>query len=698
MVGEEDGVTRVGASRFVGFSAALLPLLLTASLLPASPVRASTTSEMYRTKAVFPIAERDYPQAMTLLNKAVSADSEDAQAWYYRGLVNSRMGEYDTAVRDLEAATALGFHHPDLFFEQGYAYFHLQQYVEAATAFEQSQTVRPAHQRSSYYLGLSRFRLKAYEQAVPPLQRVAGEQGDIGMAAQYLLAESYYHLGRKVEAREQLQKLLAREGSSRFFSYALFPFSSLWSGTESELARSRASFDLAVKDFTPALSLLQQSVELDPQDNHSRYYRGVLLARSGDYGAAIGDLEQAAQAAFPHPELHQELGMAYYGHGDYAKAVPALEQAMEAGTNRAASGYYLAASHYQLKQYPQALEVLEKTPREDAALAAASDYLQAETLYRMKRSDEARKLLKRMLAGQPGPEYSAKANALLRKVEQQARREKTFQLELSAGFLRDSNVGLYADDIALPIGLDDRADNRWQLTLDGKWKPDFVEGAPLTLGYRFFQSLHQQLEQYDLRHHALSADWRQERETFAWGVNYQYIRASLDNVDYVVTHQLMPNAIIYHGQKRASVIKFAWRYDAYDYPGLGGYDGNRYQADYRHYWAPTDSRYHYVGALLRREDADDASLAFNAAGFEAGLLTSWQRIRLSADLQYQRKRYPDAPQSRDDDYYKVDLTMTYPLTSQILMDVNASRIENRTDATVFDYSRTLYGMTLRWQL
>jgi predicted Zn-dependent protease len=696
--GENAGLTKVGTSRYTTFSAVLLPFVFSASLLSMPQARASSTSEMYRTKAVFPIAEQDYAQAMALLDKAVAADDQDAQAWYYRGLVNSRTGEYDTAVRDMEAASALGFRHPDLFYELGYAYFHLQQYREASGAFEQSLVARPAHQRSSYYLGLSRFRLGLYEQALPQLQQVAETEGDISMAAQYLQAEANYHLGRKTEAREQLQQLLTREGSSRFFSYQLFPFSSLWSGTEAELVRSRASFDLAVKDFTPALSLLQRSVELDPQDTHSRYYRGVLLARTGDYGRAVTDLEQAAQADFPHPELQQELGMAYYGKGEYDKAIAPLQRALEAGTNPAASGYYLAASYYQLKQYPEALEVLEKTPRGDSRLDEASDYLKAETLYRMKRSEEARRLLKGMLAGQPSPEYKAKASALLTKVEQQARREKAFQLELSAGFLRDSNVGLYADDVALPSTLDDRADNRWQLTLDGKWKPAFIEGTPLTLGYRFFQSLHQQLDQFNLQHHDLSADWRQEQETFAWGINYQYILASLDNTDYVTTHQLMPNVMFYHGQKRVSVIKFAWRNDRYDYPGLAGYDGNRYQVDYRHYWAPASSRYHYLGALFRREDADDASQAFNAAGLEAGLLTSWQRIRLTADLQYQRKHYPDAPQSRDDDYYKVDLTMTYPLTSQINMDVSASRIENRTDATAYDYSRTLYGMTLRWQL
>lgn len=688
----------VQLSRAAVYAAIFVPLCISVSLLPVTPVEASTTSEMYRTKAVFPIAERDYAAAMQLLNRAVEADDKDAQAWYYRGVVHSRIRDYDMAVRDTEAASALGFSHPDLYEELGYAYFRLQQYREAASAFEQALAERPAQQRSEYYLGLSRFRLAQYEQAVPLLQQVAQAQDDMGMAAQFLLAEAYYHLKRSQQAHEQLKALFARDGSSRFFSYRLFPYSSIWSGTDAELARSRANFDVAAKDFSPALALLQQSLDSDPQDAHSRYYHGLLLSRSGKYREAIADFKQAEQTGFPHPELQQELGVAYYGKGDYSKAIKPLKQARNSGRNPAASGYYLAASYYQLKQYPDALRVLENTPRTDASLNEATDYLQAETLYRMKRSDEARRMLQRLLAGNPGPEYAEKAQSLLAKVEREPAREGRFQLELSAGFLRDSNVGLYPNDAVLPSTIDDRADNRWQLSVDGKWKPVLAEGTPLTLGYRFFQSLHQRLDQYNLRHHDVSVDWHKELKDFAWGVNYQYILASLDNERYVTTQQVMPNLMLHHGQQRLSLLKFTWRNDQYDYPGLDAYDGNRYEAQYRHYWTPADMRYQYLGALYRRENTEDTSLAFNGMGVEAGMLSSWQDIRFTADLRYLRKQYPDAPSSRDDDYYKLDLTMTYPLTHGIYMDVSASHIENQTDVPVFDYSRTLYGMTLRWKL
>jgi tetratricopeptide (TPR) repeat protein len=437
---DEEGTKKIDTRRLALSTVVMFPLLLSAALMPCATAHASTISEMYRTRAVIPLSERDYPQAMELLDLAVAADAEDAQAWYYRGLVNSRRGHYSDAARDLEAASALGFAYPELFFELGYVYFRLQRYPEA------------------------------------------------------------------------------------------------------------------------------------------------------------------------------------------------------------------------------------------------------------------RKSLRRALAAKPAAESVANVRALLARVEQQARRERAFQLELSAGIMRDSNVGLHPDDTFLPGGLEQRGDNRWQVALDGKWKPEVFEGAPLTLGYRFFQSLHQQLDQFDLRHHALIADWRQKRDAYIWGVNYQYSQASLDNDDYVKSHRLLPSLMLYHGRERASLLKFTWRHDRYEAPRLDAFDGNRYQADYRHYWVPTDNRYHYLGALLNRKDADDASLAFSASGVTAGLLSHWQNIRVTADLQYQRKHYPDSPLDRDDDYYKADLIMRYPLTPHLLMDVSANRIRNRSDAALFDYSRTLYGVTLRWQL
>jgi tetratricopeptide (TPR) repeat protein len=642
---------------------------------------------MYRTKAVIPIAEQDYGRAESLLKRAVEADEEDAQAWYYLGLVESRTGRYAAALKYLARAEALGFTHPDLFFQSGYAHLRLQQYPQASAFFAKAKTARPSHQPGNYYLGLSRLRQGVYEQAMPALQQAAAFAGDSGMAARYLLAEIDYRLGRKAEARAQLLRLLAQEDGSRFFSHQLFPLA---------LLSPKRDPDIAVTDFIPALAMLEEALALDARDNRSRYHRGVLLSRSGDYRGAVAELEQAVQADYSHPDLLLELGIAYYRQGEDGKAIARLTRAESEASRTAASGYYLAAAHYRLEQYAQALSVLEATPTETPLSAQANDYLRAETLHRMQRNDEAGRVLQQMLAAQPGAAYSEKATVLLDKVK--GRRDKTYQLEVSAGFLRDTNVGLYADDVVLPAGLEERADNRWQLALDGKWQPVIANETPLTFGYRFFQSLHQQLDRYDLRHHALSADWRRQYERLAWGVNFQYSVASLDDEDYVTSYQLLPNLLLQHGRKRASVMTFTWHNDTYDYPELSGYDGSRYQADYRHYWVPADSRYHYLGALLRKEDTDDVTNAYRAAGVQAGLMTHWQRIRIAADLQYQRKQYHDAVVSRDADYYKIDLNLSYPISSRISMDVSAGRIENRSDAVAFDYSRTLYGLTMRWQL
>jgi tetratricopeptide (TPR) repeat protein len=409
----------------------------------------------------------------------------------------------------------------------------------------------------------------------------------------------------------------------------LLAATSAHASTTSEMYRTRAVFPLAERDYPQALELLDQAVAADAQDAQARYYRGVVHSRLGAYAEAAADLEAAAGLGFAHPDLSYELGYVYF---------------------------------------------------------------------RLQRFAEARKFLRQVLAAAPGTEHADRASALLARIASQARREREFSLELGAGFTHDSNVGLYADDIPLPFGVDQRGDNRWQLSLDGRWKPSSIEGAPLTLGYRFFQSLHQELDQFNLRHHALSADWRQQREALRWGVNYQYSQASLDGDAYVKTHQLLPSLMLDHGEKRASLIKFTWRRDSYEPFGLDAYDGNRYQADYRHYWLMSGNRYAYLGALLRREVTDEASLTFNARGLTAGMLTHWQKIRFAADLQYQRKAYPDALLSRDDDYYKADLSMSYPLAPDLQLDVSASRIRNRTDAVLFDYSRTLYGMNLRWQL
>ena len=61
------------------------------------PAYASTTSEMHRTKAISALGDGQLELARNELERAVLADEGDLHARFYRGIVYSRMGDYEKA-------------------------------------------------------------------------------------------------------------------------------------------------------------------------------------------------------------------------------------------------------------------------------------------------------------------------------------------------------------------------------------------------------------------------------------------------------------------------------------------------------------------------------------------------------------------------------------------------------------------------
>ena len=672
---------------------ALLSLFLSAT----SPVIASTSVEILRTKAQLAYSSQQYSEALSLLEVALQKDSRDLLSLYYRGLTHARLREYEPALADLKQVMGAGADYPSLPYELGMVAFHKEDYVQAVSALERALNAQPQRRVVAYYLGVSHYRLGEYEAALRPLRQSALQGGDMQVASLYLQAEALYHLGRREVGRAVLKGLMGVEKSSRLFDHHLYPFSSLWRSSEAEEARYRALFSAAGMDMETAGHLFDESVAADPEDAHARYYRGVLASRQGDFATARDDLRRAEEGGIIHRELHHEVGYVAYRQGDYAAAVKQLRQGLneEPGHNR--SRYYIGRSLQRQGSYEAALAELKQVS-DEGELGVAADYARADILATLHRYDEARDILQQILSDHGQSPYAERARRLNEKLA--ARRGIFTELEaqFSAGMVHDSNVALYSDDLPLPTTLSDRADSRWQLGLQLKWMPLPTSSIPVSLGYHLFQSRHQTLSDYDLRSHALRADWKKELAQGEWGMGYRYVKASLDNYDYVDSHQLTPYLMVPHGEQRLSFAKLEWSNNRYSYPSMGGYDGNRFNLNYRHFWLQGDKRYLAAGADLGSERTEDENLNSIKYGLNGSAQWDWQKILASLNLQYLKREFPDALIDRSDSVVKAGLRLRYPVTQRTEFETTVNYINNASSRSAYDYGRTVYGVTLKWKL
>ncbi|HYZ84431.1 MAG TPA: tetratricopeptide repeat protein [Bryobacteraceae bacterium] len=226
---------------------------------------------------------------------------------------------------------------------------------------------------ASFYLGLSRYRLKQIDEAIVALEIAAacpGASPQIGLA----LGQAYIEKGDHNRAAASLEKVLNREPSN---VDALRSLSSLYlrhelndkaipllerltatspSDVQSRadlgaaygglmnLQKAREQFDLALQskpDYLPALvglanvhirsgeteqglTLLNRAIAAGAQSYEPYFLRGVAHAKAERYKEAVADLAKAVSLGATDPEVYYHLSRVYRALGETAKSQEAL--------------------------------------------------------------------------------------------------------------------------------------------------------------------------------------------------------------------------------------------------------------------------------------------------------------------------------------------------------------------------------------
>lgn len=462
----------------------------------------------------------------------------------------------------------------------------------------------------------------------------------------------------------------------------------------SEVHRTKAISALAEGRLERAIEELDWALQADGSDLHARYYRGIVYSRLGDYERATRDLKAVMEADQPYQKLHFELGYAEFHLERLIPAKAELEVAIGQDADFAPAQYYLGVILYQLKEYESCLVPLARAASLDKEFDASASFMRGDALIYLGRGEEAKSLLNTAIESYPDSIYTDYSRQALRRLEQ----ERRWELELAAGGSFDTNVGLFADDRALPAGIEDEEDWRTQLALDGSYRLWQRADQTLTAGYRFFNSSHDKLSDYDLQNHTLIADYRQEMERLVWGVNLQYVGTLLGGEDYRGMGVFSPYLIWEHQQSRSSFFKLSLTDMRYQQEAQTQWDGKIYGGQYRHYWLRGDNRYLFAGLRIDKDAPKDEEYSYSGYGIEGGFQHRWHSLTLAAELLYQRRNYEGGAPSREDDYGKGGVKLSYPLREGLALESNLILIRNESSNSEYDYSRYVANLMLRWSL
>jgi tetratricopeptide (TPR) repeat protein len=263
----------------------------------------------------------NYPVAVELFQKVISADPKHKTAWIDLGRTYMVLRQTDKAVDAFKKQGELDPYDEYAFSSLGWAYTTERKYDEAATAFAKAIEINPLSQYAHAALGSMYQESHQYEKAVPELEKAVSLKPD-DAALQISLGDGYLNLGQDDKALAAFDR--ATEISAT---------PDVWNNIAYQLSLKRSHLDRAQQYAESAVTAIANSLRnlsLDQVSNRDLAMVSELDANWDTLGwvyFARGDLEKAQKyvnAAWvlgQHGEVGDHLAQIYERMGNKGEAI-----------------------------------------------------------------------------------------------------------------------------------------------------------------------------------------------------------------------------------------------------------------------------------------------------------------------------------------------------------------------------------------
>lgn len=345
--------------------------------------------------------------------------------------------------------------------------------------------------------------------------------------------------------------------------------------------------------------------------------------------------------------------------------------------------------------------------------------------YRLKKAQSE---FEQVQSEKPNSELAAQSQLYLDAIEQA--KQDRYRIYASTGYQYDSNVGLLNDllEVQQPDG-ENRADSRLVLQAGGSGVVWENESTYALAGYDFFQSLHAELDQYDVQDHRVWSELVHEAApwTFDLGLAWDYYL--LDQSSFVDQLAGIAAATFQEGDWGESKLfyqlrKQNFRLDPFDGTTLatgdkvGVRDALIHTVGLRQYWNLDGPQNRvYAGYAWESHDADEndpQAQAFAYQGNHGQVGLEWDLpagIEAAIEIEYRQDRY-DADSAefsldsqgngnnkrREDDELRGIVALRKRLNDRFSATISYIGSDNDSKDERFDYTRHIGSVSVEAEL
>jgi tetratricopeptide (TPR) repeat protein len=496
------------------------------------------------------------------------------------------------------------------------------------------------------------------------------------------------------------------------------------------------------KRYDEAVGLLNQALQIDPENVDAYYYLGLSNLAQGKREPAVEALEKARARSPEDLAVLTQLGVTYFTLEQYDKAEPLLTRVFSVAPRTDGVGYYVGFMRYRKKDYQGALRAFQTGATQDPDLQQLTRFYTGLTLAQLNLPERAAAEVEEALRLQPTSPLTGPAERLRDTLAASRAREKRFSAELRLGVFHDSNVPLepepsndpVAEQVRQAIGTRKSFGQLYAARFEYAW----LRKGPWesSVAYSFFQTVNNNIPKLNLQNHlgAVGVTYRDAFRGLPYqaGLSFTYDYLTLDNDEFLQRKTVILSASLVENERNVTTGLFRYQHKEFsndsNIPLAEVRDANNYLLGFIHRLRFGTDHYVQFGYQLDVEDTESGR-NFDYVGNRlniGGLYTyKWDeyvtRFRYDYDVhfrEYTRTHLflplsarpplaavladpslalnPRDPKRRSDIEQTHFFRIEQPLTPSFTLNFDYQIIINRSNLPVFAFNRNVATLSVSW--
>lgn len=278
---------------------------------------------------------------------------------------------------------------------------------------------------------------------------------------------------------------------------------------------------------------------------------------------------------------------------------------------------------------------------------------------------------------------------------------KDWWLDLEGGVEFSDNVALEQSDANSTSG-----DVAAVFELDTGYKLVDEKNARVEVGYNFYQSIYQDLTEFNWQSHNPSLMGWIRHDGIRLGFEYAYTNSLLDDSFFLEQHMLSPTVSAFVSED--FYLTGYYRYQSKNYNEADdARDANTHQtgADVFYYFDRPNKGYFSVGAGFTSEDTQGDQFDYDGLMARASVQHPIQVFARKGHVKftyaYQKREYDNdislaGPGNREDDRHTLKLVTNVEIDDNLKAGVELRRVTRESNLAASDYEENIGAMSLRY--